>query len=82
MYIIKICTNPDNEKSFKKEIIFYNSNKGNGLIPKLYYSSIDKDNIPYYYEIIEKVEGISLFSVWHILNESQREDVIHQLCDS
>jgi hypothetical protein len=41
-YIIKICTNFDNESEFQKEIDFYNSNKNNELIPKLYYSSTDK----------------------------------------
>ena len=82
MYIVKICTNTDNEKSFKKEINFYNANKDNDLIPKLYYSDVEKNVVPYYYEIIEKVEGVSLYNVWHTFNENQREDIIKQLCDA
>lgn len=54
LYIVKICTDEDNEKEFKKEIDFYNSNKNNNLIPKLYCSSINKKDVPYFYEIIEK----------------------------
>ena len=81
-YIVKICTDPNNEKSFLKEINFYNSNKGNDLIPKLYYSNTEKNDIPYYYEIIEKVEGVSLYNVWHLLNEAQREDIIRKICDA
>ena len=81
-YVVKICTNPDNEKNFEKEINFYKANVGNNLIPKLYYSNVEKDVVPYYYEIIEKVEGVSLYNVWHTLNESQREDIIKQLCDA
>lgn len=54
-FIIKICTNRDNEKKFIKEIEFYKANEDNDLIPKLYYSSIDKQDIPYFYEIIEKI---------------------------
>ena len=64
-YIVKVCTDNNNEENFKKEIDFYNSNKNNSLIPKLYYSDIDKEVVPYYYEIIEKVKGVSLYNVWH-----------------
>ena len=81
-YIIKICTNFNNETNFKKEIEFYNSNKNNELIPKLYYSNTDKKEIPYFYEIIEKIKGVSLYNVWHTFNEEQRENIIKQLCDA
>ena len=81
-YVVKICTNPDNEKNIEKEINFYKANVGNNLIPKLYYSNVEKAVVPYYYEIIEKLEGVSLYNVWHTLNESQREDIIKQLCDA
>ena len=81
-YVVKICINPDNEKNFEKEINFYKANVGNNLIPKLYYSNVERDAVPYYYEIIEKLEGVSLYNVWHTLNESQREDIIKQLCDA
>lgn len=81
-YIIKICSKTDNEENFKKEINFYNANKGNKLIPKLYYASTDKTKIPYYYEILEKIEGVTVYDIWHTLNEEQREDIIRQLCDA
>ena len=81
-YIIKICTNLSNEEKFKKEINFYNSNIDNDLIPKLYYSSIDKTKVPYMYEIIEKIDGVSLYDVWHELDESEREQIIKQLCEA
>lgn len=70
------------KRSLKKEISFYNSNKDNTLIPKLYYSSSDKKDFPYFYEILEKVNGVSLYNVWHTYNEEQREDIIRQLCDA
>ena len=81
-FIIKICTDVNNEEKFKKEINFYNSNKDNDLIPKLYFSSTDKDNVPYMYEILEKIDGVSLYDVWHKLNESERESIIKQLCEA
>ena len=79
-FIVKICSNVNNEENFKKEIDFYNKNNDNTLIPKLYYSNIDKKIIPYYYEIIEKIKGVSLYNVWHKYNESEREHIIKQLC--
>lgn len=81
-FIIKICTDINNESKFKKEIEFYNSNKTNTLIPKLYYSNIGKEEVPYLYEILEKIEGVSLYNVWHTLTEEQREDIIKQICDA
>ena len=79
-YIVKVCTDNNNEDDFKKEISFYNSNKDNSLIPKLYISNTDKKDIPYFYEILEKVNGVSLYNVWHTYSEEQREDIIRQLC--
>ena len=80
LFIIKICTDINNEEKFKKEINFYNSNKDNDLISKLYFSSINKEDVPYMYEILEKIDGVSLYDVWHKLDESERESIIKQLC--
>lgn len=81
-FIIKICTDLSNESKFNKEIEFYNANKDNNLIPKLYFANTDKTDIPYYYEILEKINGVSLYDVWHTFSEEQREDIIKQLCDA
>lgn len=80
LFIVKICTNLENEENFKKEIDFYHSNKENTFLPKLYYASTDKKDIPYYYEIIEKINGVSLYNVWHELEEEEREAIIKQIC--
>ncbi len=80
-FIVKICTDVNNESKFQKEIDFYKANDTNNLIPKLYYSNTEKIVVPYYYEILEKVEGITLYNVWHTFTEKQREDIIKQLCD-
>jgi len=81
-FIIKICSNIENEPMFQKEIDFYNANKDNDLIPKLYFSDNSKKIIPYFYEILEKIEGVTLYNVWHILNEVERENIIKQLCEA
>ena len=81
-FIIKICSDIKNEPKFQNEIDFYNANKDNDLIPKLYYFDNTKSDVPYYYEILEKIEGITLYNVWHNFNETQREDIIKQLCEA
>ena len=70
-YIIKICSNVENESRFQKEINFYNANRDNDLIPKLYY-----------YEILEKIEGVTLYNIWHTFSENEREEIIKQLCEA
>lgn len=79
-YIIKICTDLNNEEKFKKEINFYNSNNYD-FIPKLYFASTDKIDIPYMYEIIEKIDGVPLFDIWHTFSEELREETIKKLCE-
>lgn len=79
-YILKICTNIDNENSFRNEISFYENNQDNPYIPKFILGDTSKNDIPYYYEILEKVEGVSLYNIWHTLKETEREDIIKQLC--
>lgn len=80
-YIVKICINENNEENFKKEIHFYKENKDNNLIPRLYVSCVDKKDIPYFYEIIEKIDGVSLYNVWHTLDDFKREEIIKKLCN-
>ena len=81
-YIIKICSNIKNESNFQKEINFYNANKDNKLIPKLYNSDTTKKDVPYFFEILEKIEGITLYNVWHTFNELERENIIKQVCEA
>lgn len=81
-YIVKICSNPANEDKFTNEINFYKANSHNDYIPKLYITVMNKKEVPYMYEIIEKVEGVSLYNVWHTFNDNQREEIIKQLCSA
>ena len=81
-YIVKICSDINNEDDFKKEIKFYNSNKNNKLIPRFYFASTDKRDVPYLYEIMEKIDGVSLYNVWHTFSDEKREDIIRQLCEA
>lgn len=80
-YIIRICTNLRNEERFVTEINFYKENKDNNGIPKLYVWDITKSVVPYYYEIIEKVAGKTLYELWGILSDIEIRKIAIQIID-
>lgn len=80
-YTIRICTKKENEEKFANEIEFYQNNQ-NENIPKLIMSDKTKTVIPYYYEIIEKIEGKTLYEIWYKLKEEERKEVILKLISS
>jgi len=79
-FVLKICINSDNEENFQKEINFYKNNENSEYIPKFYYCDTSKKTFPYMYEIIEKIEGKSLYDLWHALSEEKREEIIKEIC--
>jgi len=80
-YIVRICTDLNNEDRFKNEIEFYHKNKDNDKVPNLYVSDISKKIVPYYYEIMEKVNGKTLYEVWYKLSKEERKKVILNIID-
>ena len=80
LYILKICNEINNETNFINEIEFYKKNQIGDFIPKLVYSSVDKKEVPYMYEITEKIHGASLYSIWHTFNEETKEEIIKKVC--
>ena len=80
-YIIRICTDPKNEERFVREINFYKENKDNVGIPKLYAYDTTKAKVPYYYEVIEKVFGKTLYEIWGLLSDIERRKIVIQIID-
>lgn len=78
-YVVKICTNLNNEKRFINEINFYNENKYCQGIAKLFLGDTTKKVVPYYYEIIEKVSGKNLYELWYKLSDIEREKILIQI---
>ena len=77
-YVIKICdTNKEDE--FEKESKFYIQNCNSKHIPKLYKYDNSKTIINSVYEIIEKIEGKSLYYYWYQMTEDEREETIKEL---
>ena len=79
-FIIKICDKED-ESKFDVEAEFYDKNKESKHIPKLYKYDKSKSIIKHVYEIIEKIEGKSLYYYWYKMNESEREETIKEIID-
>ncbi len=80
-YIVRICTNLSNESNFKNEIEFYRKNKDNPYIPKMYFSDITKEVVPYYYEVLERVEGQTLYEVWYKLSQTERINIVKSIVE-
>lgn len=80
-YIIRICTDSKNEERFENEINFYKENKDNNGIPKLYVSDTTKSVVPYYYEVIEKVSGKTLYELWYRLSDIERRKIVILIID-
>jgi len=80
-YIVRICTDLGNESNFKSEIEFYKKNKDNLYIPKMYFSDTTKEVVPYYYEIIENVEGQTLYEIWYKLSQEERLKTVKSIVE-
>ena len=79
IFIIKVCTNTAKEKQFNTESNFYKSNQNNENIPILYKFDKSKSVIPYVYEIMEKVNGKTVYYHWYKMNEQERETLIQKI---
>jgi Phosphotransferase enzyme family. len=80
-YIVKLCVHDFNENRFKNEVNFIEKNQGKKYVLTLLNFNIKKHSFSHYYEVFEKFEGTTLYNVWHLLTETERESVIKQLCD-
>ncbi len=76
-YIIKIINTFTKPEKLQKEIAFYKNVKIDSIPQYVASGKIyDKD-----YLIIKKLNGKSLYTVWHTLNEQKRKDVIIQIAN-
>ncbi|MFQ9923813.1 MAG: phosphotransferase [Beduini sp.] len=80
-YILKVCGESEKEASFDVEVNFYHRNQDNKNIPTLYKYDNSKGVGPYVYEILEKVDGKSVYYHWYKMSEQQREEWVKELVD-
>ena len=75
-YIVRICTSTSNEERFKKEIDFYQANNNNPNIPTLYVGDTTKSKVPYYFEVINRINGNTLYEVWYKISDDERKQIV------
>ncbi|MBQ7308134.1 MAG: aminoglycoside phosphotransferase family protein, partial [Clostridia bacterium] len=75
-YVLKICDGKKSHK-LKKEITIYQNIKMEN-VPKYILHGEIEDKV---YLIIEKIQGKSLYNVWHILSEEDRKHIIYLMCN-
>ncbi len=80
-YIVRICTDLNNEERFKNEINFYLRNRDNKTVPKMYLYNISKDEVPYYYEVVERLNGKTLYQVWYKLSTEERKKIVLEIIE-
>lgn len=80
-FILKVCEDKDNEKNFEKEVFFYNCFRDKIAVPKIKVYDHSKKTYPKSFMIYSRIEGDNLYSKWHLLSDSQRKNIIKQLCN-
>lgn len=78
-YILKICTSKNNEENFVRATNFCAKYENILKTPHIVYSDLSKNDIEFYYVLMEKVKGENLSNVWTELEQKKREDVIFKL---
>ncbi len=81
-YIVRICTNRQNEEKFRNEIAFYERNQQNLNIPKSYMSDITNTIIPYHFQIIEKIDGKTLYEIWYQLSKKEKKNILIKIIEA
>lgn len=76
-YVLKICGNGE-KKEFDIEANFYKLNQSNKHIAILY--KYDGENVPPY-EILEKIQGDTMYYHWYKMNEIQRKNTIKNIVE-
>jgi len=79
-FILKVCEDENNEEKFEMEVYFYNFLKNKIFVPEIKIFDKSKDIYEKYFMIYLKIEGDNLYSIWHLLNNDERRNIIKQLC--
>ena len=80
-FILKVCEDLDNEEKFEIEVFFYDFFKDKIPVPKIILYDNSKKIYGKFFMIYPKIEGDNLYSKWHLMSDSERRNIIKQLCD-
>lgn len=79
-YILKVCTDIDNQKAFEREASLYAYFENILPVPKLIAYDKSKTLIEYDYLLYHKIPGDNLYNVWHKLSVEKRKILVEELC--
>lgn len=79
-YIVKVCEDAENETVFRKEAYLYDLFQDRLSAPKVIVFDESKSLHDKVFMIYSKIEGCNLYSIWHLIDDSERKDIIRQLC--
>jgi aminoglycoside phosphotransferase (APT) family kinase protein len=80
-YILKICQDEENETHFEKEVFLYDFFQGTLPIPKVIVFDNSKQLLDKHFMIYRKIRGNNLYSKWHLMTDSERREIVKQLCE-
>jgi len=80
-FILKVCEDLENEKFFKKEVFLYAFFRNKIPVPKILIYDNSKKIYKKSFMIYRKIHGDNLYSKWHLMSNSERKNIVKQLCD-
>ncbi|SHF19160.1 Phosphotransferase enzyme family protein [Caldanaerobius fijiensis DSM 17918] len=80
-FILKVCEDEENEDNFEKEVFFYDFFKDKIPVPQISVYDNSKKVYNKFFMIYPKIQGDNLYSKWHLMSNSERRDIIRQLCE-
>jgi aminoglycoside phosphotransferase (APT) family kinase protein len=80
IFILKICSDKNNERAFRQEAILYRYFIGKLPVPELILYDDSKKVFKKNFMIYYKIKGDTLYSIWHNLSQETRRDLVKQLC--
>lgn len=80
-YMLKVCKDHTNEKRFEIEAFCYAYFKNKIPIPELIVYDESKKICKWNYLIYSKIQGTNLYAKWHLLKESERKEIVREICE-
>ena len=80
-YILKVCSDSNNEKPFALEARLYKRFKNELPVPQLEVFDNSKSVLSNMYILYPMIIGENLYNVWHTYSEETRKLIVKQLCD-
>ncbi len=79
-YILKVCVNTENEPNFEREVFLYQALHNVARMPEPVVVDTSKSFLNKFYMIYPRIEGEPVGRRWHVLEETQRRELVADLC--